>query len=248
MPIIPPIPAVNQLLSALPDTDRAQFLAACEPVTLSFCEILAEPGEIIHHVYFPTKGFISLMTRSDYCPRLEVGLIGDEGMLGTSLLLGVDKSPMHALVQGAGAALRMPAATFLHELESSRVLQQILLRYVHVVMEQLGQTAACTHYHLVEARLARWLLMTQDRAHSDTFDVKHEFLAYMLGVRRAGISKAAGSLQHRELIRYSRGHMRILDRHNLEIASCGCYTADKGTYEHTMSMPPSQVHEGAPMS
>jgi CRP-like cAMP-binding protein len=225
----------NLLLDALPHKQRQRFLAGCVQVQLVFPEILAEPGERIRYVYFPTDGFISLTTASSNdCAPLEVGLIGAEGMLGLSLVLGVDVWLLHAVVQGTGTVLRMDAESFRRELKQAPALQRHLKRYLYVMMGQIAQSAACTHFHVVEARLARWLLMTHDRAHSDQFHVTHEFLAYMLGVRRVGITKAACSLQKRKLISYSRGDITILDRSGLEDASCGCYAADIESYARIM--------------
>ncbi|GAB2888572.1 Crp/Fnr family transcriptional regulator [Paralcaligenes sp. KSB-10] len=234
MPLLTPTSGANRLIAGLPRKDRDQFLAHCEPVELALAEILAEPGERIRHIYFPKNSFISLVAPIDGRASLEVGLVGDEGMLGISLLLGVNVSPLHALVQGSGSALRMSAVSFRRELELSAALQQRLKRYLYVILGQLAQTAACTRFHVVEQRLARWLLMTQDRAHSNTFHITHEFLAYMLGVRRVGVTKAATSLQNQKLISYSRGNITILDLDGLNKASCSCYEVDKAGYTHTM--------------
>lgn len=167
----------NRLLAALPLRSRQRFLASCDQVELGFADVLCKLGEKIRHVYFPTESFISLVTALDDNARLEVGIVGDEGMLGTSLILGVSRSPQQALVQGAGAALRMSAVTFERHCRQDAELRQQLSRYVYVLMRQLAQTAACTSYHLVEPRLARWLLMSRDRAHRDQFRLTHEFLA-----------------------------------------------------------------------
>jgi CRP-like cAMP-binding protein len=233
-PLNNPPPSSNLLLAVLSRKKHAHFVSVCEPVELAFGDVLSEPGERISQVYFPTESFISLVAPIDNNASLEVGLIGNEGMLGVSLILGVDLSSLRAVVQGAGAALRIKTATFLREREQNPALEREMQRYLYVVMGQLAQNAACTHFHVVEARLARWLLMTQDRAHSDAFHVTHEFLAYMLGVRRVGVTKAATSLQNRKLIQYSRGDITVLDRDGLEAASCGCYAADKANYARMM--------------
>lgn len=209
------------------------MLSACEEVELAFAEVLYTPGERLSSVYFPTRGFISLIMSVDDS-SLEVGLVGNEGMFGSPLVLGVDTSPVRAVVQGAGTALRIEAAVFCRELERSPALQRKIDRYVFIQLSQLAQRAGCTRYHVVEARLACWLLMTQDRARADTFHVTQEFLAFMLGVRRVGVTKAASSLQKRNLIQYSRGDITVLDRRGLKGASCGCYKADRQSYDRIL--------------
>jgi CRP-like cAMP-binding protein len=220
----------NQLLAALPRPAARRLIARCESVDLRFGEVLAEPGSEIRHVYFPTGGFVSLISSIDQRPRLEVGLIGSEGMLGVPVLLGVNMAPLRAQVQGAGPALRIDAAQFSNELARSADLRQVLNRYLYVRISQLSQMSACACFHVLEARFARWLLMTRDCAHSNEFHVTHELMAYMLGVRRVGITHAAGALQRRNLICYTRGRLTILDGVGLEAVSCTCYAAAKGTY------------------
>ncbi|MEO8159212.1 MAG: Crp/Fnr family transcriptional regulator [Betaproteobacteria bacterium] len=223
-------PVANLLLSGLPRKDRQHVLARCEPVELKFADVLCEPARRISHVYFPTASFISLVIPVNNLASLEVELVGNEGMVGVPLMLGVNVSPLRVVVQGPGPALRMTAATFLAELEQSVALRHNLQRYIYVLLAQLAQTAACNRFHALDSRLARWLLMTHDRAHANEFFLTHEVLARMLGVRRVGVTNAAGLLQERKLVRYSRGHITILDRAGLEAVSCECYKTVKDTY------------------
>ncbi|WP_434986446.1 Crp/Fnr family transcriptional regulator [Vreelandella zhaodongensis] len=219
----------NQLLVDLPAAERDAFVATCETVQLTFGEVLYQPTQQVTHAYFPIDSFISqiaILVDS----RLEVAMAGREGMLGISLVLGVEEAPLLALVQGEGQALRINAASFQRLLLSSPVLHQRLKRYLYVVMNQLANSAACIHFHRIEERLARWLLMTHDRAKTNTLQLTHEFLAMMLGVRRAGITLAAIALQTRGLIRYHRGEIIIIDRQGLIEASCKCYADDCALY------------------
>jgi CRP-like cAMP-binding protein len=227
-------PVENHLIASLPRKDRLRLLALCEPVRLVLAEVLCEPGSPTRHVYFPTEGFISLVAQIDGTPALEVGMVGREGMLGAHLALGVVTAPLHALVQGAGAAWRIATPAFRAELARSVPLQRGLHRYLYVLMAQLAASAACLRFHQIGPRLARWLLMTQDRAHADRFHVTHEFLSYMLGVRRVGITAAAGLLQRGGLITYRRGELTVLDRSGLEAAACGCYATDRKAYAELM--------------
>lgn len=227
-------PERNTLLAKLAEKDYRRFVENCDVMELVFSDVLMTPGALIRHVYFPIRSFISLTTQVDGHANLEVGMIGHEGMLGASLVLDVDVSPWHALVQGAGSALRMDAALFRREFRHGVALQHLLRRYISVQMRQLAQEVVCTRHHVAKARLARWLLMTQDRAHSDELHMTQEFLSYMLGVRRVGITKAATALQSEGLISYHRGKLTILDQRGLEAASCHCYAIDKASYEQTM--------------
>jgi len=234
MPNLTPPITSNRLLAALPGKDRGRILARCDQVELVAGDILHEAGTTQRHIYFPTGGFVSLVTPMGAQGGLEVALVGNEGMVGISPLLGVSVSPLRHVVLGAGSALRMSVASFRRLLDSSQALRRRLNLYTHVKMHQMAQTAACARFHVVEARLARLLLMTHDRSPSNEFQATHEFLAYMLGVRRAGITAAATSLQKQRLIRYSRGKITVLNRRGLEKQSCGCYWAAKELYDRIL--------------
>lgn len=223
-------PAASRLLSGLPPGNRADLIDRCQRVDLSFGDILCEPEQPFRQVYFPLDGFISLVACLRGQHPLEMGLIGSEGMLGATLVLGVDEAPLRGVVQGAGSFLRMDADAFRAELRAAPALALRLQPYVYVLLAQLAQSAACLRFHDVDARLARWLLATHDRAHNDSFHLTHGFLAGMLGVRRSSITLAAGKLRQGGLIQYRRGDIRVLDRKGLEAVSCSCYGEVVGLY------------------
>ena len=222
---------LNSLLASLPAGEYQRLLAGLEPVTLTYGEVLYEPGAPIRHAYFPINCLVSLLTTVENHQALEVGLVGHEGMVSIALALGIDVSPTRALVQATGTAMRMEAARFREEFRQSMPLQQALNRYTHALMAQIAQSAACNQFHSVEERLARWLLMTRDRVRSNEFRLTHKLLADMLGVRRVGVTEAAGKLQAERLIKYSRGKITILDGKRLAAATCECYRVIKRIYD-----------------
>jgi CRP-like cAMP-binding protein len=225
-----PCPSPNALIDSLPQRDRDYVIGACVPVEIDLGETLCRAGEPIRYVYFPTRGYISLISAMDPKESLEIGMVGDEGMFGATLLLDVNVCALRGLVQGSGSALRMSPSRFRQAVNDSAAFRRTLNRYVFVLMVQVAQTAACNRFHVLDARLARWLLVTQDRAHSATFRMTHALLSLILGVRRAGVTEAAGRLQAKGLIRYVRGSLSIIDRAGLEKVSCRCYATLKATY------------------
>jgi CRP-like cAMP-binding protein len=214
---------VNRLIDGLPAKEKAAVLGCCDIVELTFGQVLFEAGQVIRYAYFPLNGFISLLTSLDDHRPLEMALIGNEGMVGGTLVLGVSTAPMQAIVQGSGQVLRMKTADLQKTLIGNPHFRHALERYIYVTLLQLSQMAACAHFHEVEPRLARWLLMTHDRSATDSFYLTHQFLAGMLGVRRSGVTIAAGALQLRKLIDYRRGEITVLNRKGLEKGSCTCY-------------------------
>jgi CRP-like cAMP-binding protein len=215
--------AENRLLAALPSKDFARLEGDLEAVTIKYGDVLYEPGERMREVYFPGNCVVSLLTLVEGHRALEVGLVGREGMVGARLALGANKSTVRALVQGTGTALRMNAECFLRAFRRSETLQRVLLKFTDRLMVQISQTAACNRFHIVDARLARWLLMTSERMRSRKFHLTHGFIADMLGVRREGVTVAALALQRRGIIQYRRGNITILDHQGLEAACCSCY-------------------------
>lgn len=218
----------------MPRNIRDRITDEASTVDLVFGDVLVEPGQPHRSVYFPQTGFVSLVARVTGHPPLEMGLIGAEGLLGATLVLGVDDAPMGAVVQGSGTALCLGASRFRRCVQDSPSLEKLLHRYLFVVMAQLAQSAACARFHEVSPRLARWLLMTQDRTQGSQLRLTHQFLADMLGVRRSAVTIAAGHFQDLGLIEYTRGDITVLDRIGLEAASCECYRATRREYYEMM--------------
>jgi CRP-like cAMP-binding protein len=225
----------NRILRALPKKEYKRLVAHLEPVPLPFAEVLYEPGDTINYVYFPNAGIVSLLSTVEDRSTLEIGVIGNEGMVGLSVLLGVKISPTRALVQGEGSAMRMKSATFRKAINGDGSMLKLLYRSTHALMTQISQSAACNRFHNVEARLARWLLMTHDRMGTDEFRLTQQFLSDMLGVRRVGVTNAATALQRNKLITYSRGQITVLNRAGLEAAACKCYSIIKAEYDSFLS-------------
>lgn len=213
----------NLLLAALPPDEMARMLPLLDPVQVEAGEVLSEPGDPISHIYFPHDCLLSLLAVAEGRMTLEVGLVGREGMLGATVALGHQTSQVRAVAQRAGSASRMESAAFREEFAHNPLLQKVIARYTDSLLAQAIQIAVCSRFHVLEARLARSLLVTRDRLQSDKFHLTHEFLAHALGVRRVGVTKAASALQEQGLIVYSRGNIEILDAEGLAAASCTCY-------------------------
>ena len=218
-----PVQVENRLLAALPKKEYKRLLPQLEQINLEFGQILYEPGDTLHHVYFPNDSIISLLSTVAERSTLEVGIVGNDGMAGISVFMGVDISRNRALVQGSGTAARMSSATLRKESQQQGMLPRLLQRYSHSLLTQISQSAACNRFHTVDARLARWLLMTHDRVNSDEFRLTQQFMSDMVGVRREGVNKVVGQLQKSKLISSSRNSIRILNRRGLESVSCVCY-------------------------
>ena len=217
----------NRLLAALPAKEYNRLLPKLRKIPLIFTETIYEPGDVIRRVYFPDSGIISLLSAVGERSLLEVGMVGNEGFVGLPVFLGVKRSNNQALVQGAGAAWEIKTADFLAECKTGGALARLLQRYTHSLLLQISQSAVCNRFHPIEARLARWLLMTADRMEAENFQITQEFLSNMLGVRREAVSKSAANLQQRKLISYRRGNISIIERAGLEALACKCYSIVK---------------------
>lgn len=229
------LPIANRLLAALPKKDYQRLLPEMERVPLIFGDILYEPGDTISHVYFPDNSIISLLSSVESQKLLEVGIVGNEGVAGVPVILGGRASLNRCLVQSAGTAMKMRTSVLQREFKRDGTMQRLLHRYLHALLTQISQSAVCNRFHTMDARLARWLLMTRDRVASDEFRLTQDFLSDMLGVRREGVSKAAGAFQKQKLIKYRRGYITILKRAGLEALACECYRIIRDESDHYLT-------------
>ena len=225
----------NTLIDTLPRAARNRLLSICESVDLVAGHIVSGSDAPTRHVYFPTGSILSLMTSNKDSPVLEIGMVGSEGMMGLQVVLAAGSVPLEGSVRGPGTAWRIATESFNRELANSRALRQSLNRYLQVILLQLTTEARCVRFHQIDQRLARWLLMTHDRTHADSFGVTQALIAHLMGVRRVGIAKAAGTFQRRGMIKYVRGVLTIVDRTALESESCSCYDTARKTYARFMS-------------
>ncbi len=221
-------PLGNSLLDTLDHDTYERLRPDLEPISFSLGEVIYEPGTRVKQVYFPTTSHVSLLYTMLDGATAAMGMVGKEGMVGISLFMGAENTSNRAVVQGSGKALRLRGQAMLNEFRSCGQFQRLLLRYTHSLLTQISQTAVCNRLHPVEQRLCRWLLMVRDRTESDDLQMTQEFIANMLGVRREGVTHAAHGLQKAGLIRYVRGHIKVLDREGLEAGVCECYEVVRG--------------------
>ena len=229
-----PHPRQNQLLAALPDSEWVRWLADLEPVELLQGMVLYESGQMPAYAYFPTTAIVSLLNMTEDGASSEIAVVGNDGVVGISLFMGDNAMPSHAVVQSAGQGYRLRAQVVKNEVNRPGPALLVLLRYTHAMLAQVAQTAACNRYHSIDQQLCRRLLLGIDRLASDELAMTQEFLARLLGVRREGVTAAALKLQHAGVIRYSRGHIFVLDRPELEQRTCECYAVAKKAYYRMM--------------
>lgn len=226
----------NQLLAVLPSEELERLKSQAEVVSLKKGDIICNAGDSVHHAYFINDGMLSLLSSTQSGSVIEVGMVGSEGMVGIPIVLGINTSPYEIMVQiEVSNALRVKAGQLMNEFNRGGRLHGVLLRYTHLVLTQVSQSAVCNRFHQTEERLARWLLVARDRARSDTFMLTHEIISHMLGTPRTGVTMAARILQQRGLITYSRGKITVLNRGGLENFSCECYEVIKDEFEQFLA-------------
>jgi CRP-like cAMP-binding protein len=236
MPTSPdtPDPTKNRLLAALPREEYERILPHLGHVTFKLGEVVYESGGRMDHIYFPTTAIISLLYLMENGASAEMGMAGKEGLVGVALFMGGNTMPNRAVVQSAGVAVRMKAQVLRDEFARGGAFQRLLLRYTQALLTQMSQTAVCNRLHAIEQQLCRWLLLSHDRLASDELVMTQELIANMLGVRREGVTAAAGRLQEQGLISYVRGRIQILDRRGLEASACECYKVVKDEYDRLL--------------
>jgi len=232
---LPHSPSHNYLLAALPAAEFERLSPHLEPILLPLGEMLYEPGDQLQYAYFPTTAIVSLHYVMESGASAETAGVGNEGVVGIALFMGGDTTPSSAVVQTAGHGYRLAGNLLKQEFNRAGLMQRLLLRYTQALMTQMNQTAACNRHHTVEQQLCRWLLLTLDRVSSRELIMTQELVANMLGVRREGITEAAGKLQRAGFIRYRRGHIAVLDRSGLETRACECYAVVKNELNRLMS-------------
>ncbi|WP_343819316.1 Crp/Fnr family transcriptional regulator [Dyella marensis] len=230
-------PRQNRLLAALPEAELAHWLPHLEAVEMPLGKVLYESGSRLTHVYFPTTSIVSLLYVMEDGASAEIAVVGNEGIVGISLFMGGESTPSRALVQSAGQGYRLKAALMLQEFSRAGAVMHLLLRYTQALITQMAQTAVCNRHHSLDQQLCRWLLLSLDRLHSKELVMTQELIANMLGVRREGVTEAAGNLQQAGLIQYQRGHITVLDREKLERRTCECYAVVKKEYDRLLPPP-----------
>jgi CRP-like cAMP-binding protein len=223
----PPLPSHNHLLAALPVDDLKRLTPHLEQVALDLGEVLYEPGDTLRHVYFPTDAIVSLLHVTENGSSAEIAVVGNEGLIGIALFMGGESTSSRAVVQSAGTAFRLPGLKLKKEFNRHGDLLLLMLRYTQALITQMSQTALCNRHHSIDQQLCRWLLLSLDRLHGNRLNMTQELIANMLGVRREGVTEAAGKLQRQGVIEYSRGQITVLDRPRLERLSCECYSVVK---------------------
>lgn len=227
-------PRQNRLLAALPDAEWVRWAPHLEPIDMPLGKVLYESGSRLSHVYFPTTSIVSLLYVMEDGASAEIAVVGNDGIVGISLFMGGQSTTSRALVQSAGLGFRLKADLMLQEFNRAGPALHLLLRYTQALITQMSQTAVCNRHHSLDQQLCRWLLLSLDRLHSRELVMTQELIANMLGVRREGVTEAAGNLQQAGLIRYQRGHITVLDRAGLEKRTCECYAVVKKEYDRLL--------------